>query len=270
MDGGRIAVHTQEARSVVITMSVPGVEPALVRARVDVPSVADAVRGNMLKYAGKFVVAGIDWCDRLSGLPLKLLAFKRLLTDRPELASRVVFVQIAHNAATTNVAGQETEGNTHELIVGAGKSIGELVAAINDEFGCGEQIVEYLEVRFVLFIILLFRIVCVDSSRLLSRVSICSCSRSRARDSCLPKRGASPPSHPHRVLTHAASFASRCASARSFCTGAALRLAEPPRSALRRNGPLGVLASARLDPPRPARVRRDADERWLALDCVDV
>jgi trehalose 6-phosphate synthase/phosphatase len=195
--GGRIAVHTQEARSVVITMSVPGVEPALVRARVDVPSVADAVRGNMLKYAGKFVVAGIDWCDRLSGLPLKLLAFKRLLTDRPELASRVVFVQIAHNAATTNVAGQETEGNTHELIVGAGKSIGELVAAINDEFGCGEQIVEYLEVRFVLFIILLFRIVCVDSSRLLSRVSICSCSRSRARDSCLPKRAVL---HPPPIL----------------------------------------------------------------------
>ena len=136
--------------SVVITMSVPGVEPALVRARIDVPSVAAAVQGSMLKYAGKFVIAGIDWCDRLSGLPLKLLAFKRLLTDRPELASKVVFVQIAHNAATTNVAGQETEGNTHELIVGAGKSIGELVAAINDEFGGGEQIVEYLEVSLCL------------------------------------------------------------------------------------------------------------------------
>jgi len=138
---GRIVVHTSSARQVVITMSVPGVEPALVRARLNIPSVAKQVIANTAKYAGRFVIGGLDWADRLSGIPLKLLAFERLLEQRPELASSVVFVQIAHNAQSDNV-GQETESSTHELVVENGDTVRALVAAINARFG---ECVEYIE-----------------------------------------------------------------------------------------------------------------------------
>jgi trehalose-phosphatase len=45
------------------------------------------------KYANKVIIAGIDSCQRLSGVALKLLAFERLLDEFPIYRDKVVLVQ---------------------------------------------------------------------------------------------------------------------------------------------------------------------------------
>ena len=42
------------------------------------------------RLAGKVLIAGLDPCQRLSGIALKLLAFERLLTDYECYRDRVV------------------------------------------------------------------------------------------------------------------------------------------------------------------------------------
>jgi trehalose 6-phosphate synthase/phosphatase len=50
------------------------------------------------KYGERFIYLGIDRMDRLSGLGLKLLAFKHLLEKNPQLVRRVVLVQYVYPA----------------------------------------------------------------------------------------------------------------------------------------------------------------------------
>ena len=89
------------------------------------PSVLRESEELTLKYGERFVFLGIDRCDRLAGLRLKLLAFKQLLAQNPLLARRVVLVQYVYLGvmqAETDRARISAELQT-------------LAAEIRDEFG---------------------------------------------------------------------------------------------------------------------------------------
>ena len=45
------------------------------------------------KHRGKAIIAGVDACQRLQGIPNKLLAFERLLDEFPEHRGRAVMVE---------------------------------------------------------------------------------------------------------------------------------------------------------------------------------
>ena len=55
----------------------------------EVHAIANAMRA---KHRGKAIIAGVDACQRLQGIPNKLLAFERLLDEFPEHRGRAVMV----------------------------------------------------------------------------------------------------------------------------------------------------------------------------------
>ena len=65
-------------------------------------------------YPGKVILAGIDSCQRMSGVAMKLLAFERLLEENPVYRQRVVPLSTVESVA---MAGP---GSTHFTIRVAG------------------------------------------------------------------------------------------------------------------------------------------------------
>jgi trehalose 6-phosphate synthase/phosphatase len=82
-------------------------------------------------HAGKTLVVSIDVCQRLAGIPLKLLAFEHLLNEYPVWRDRIVLVQVCTRPGTRQ---PDEEHSSSE--------IRQLVARINDRYG---PVVDYRE-----------------------------------------------------------------------------------------------------------------------------
>lgn len=90
--GGSLALDV-DGRDVLVNISHVGVEAATLDRWMASESAAHVARMFAEKYRGKVVIAGMDTCQRLSGIALKMLAFERLLEENPVYRQKVVLVQ---------------------------------------------------------------------------------------------------------------------------------------------------------------------------------
>jgi trehalose 6-phosphate synthase/phosphatase len=68
------------------------------------------------RYKGRKVILGVDRLDYTKGLPQKLVAFEELLEKNPELAERVVFIQIASPSRMGVAEYQKLKREIDELV----------------------------------------------------------------------------------------------------------------------------------------------------------
>ena len=68
------------------------------------------------RYRGRTVILGVDRLDYTKGLPQKLVAFEELLEKNPELADKVVFIQIASPSRMNVAEYQKLKREVDELV----------------------------------------------------------------------------------------------------------------------------------------------------------
>ena len=124
-------------RTVTVTVNHIGIEPQMLRRYTRSRAVHAIANELRAKHRGKAIVAGVDACQRLQGVPNKLLAFERLLDEFPEHRGRTVLLQrciIPHAARLDDCEITRAE-------------IALLVARIRKKHGAGS--VDYAEVDSV-------------------------------------------------------------------------------------------------------------------------
>lgn len=112
---------THEARLEVLPV---GIDTNGLRAASAEPDVVEYLSELREQFAGHKVVIGVDRLDYTKGLPEKLLAFRQVLSRRPELRGKVVLVQIAAPSRTDVPEYQELK-----------RRVDGLVGDINGRFG---------------------------------------------------------------------------------------------------------------------------------------
>ncbi|CAH0514041.1 unnamed protein product [Peronospora belbahrii] len=113
--GGNLGVD-YHGRNVIITISHVGIETTLIREVINNPEVQEAARKLREKHAGKLLIAGVDVCQRLSGIPLKMLAFEQFFSNCPTWKDKLVFVERA-NLAKTRLGDQNYSSNEIRKLV---------------------------------------------------------------------------------------------------------------------------------------------------------
>lgn len=129
--GGNLGVDYR-GRNVVITISHVGIENRAIRDVIADPTVHDAVKQLREKHAGKILIGGADVCQRLSGIPLKLLAFEQFFSTCTAWKERLVLVQRCH---LTNSREGDQEYSSSE--------IRQLVKRITEQHGA--DVIDYEE-----------------------------------------------------------------------------------------------------------------------------
>jgi len=89
--GGLIGVR-YKGRKVIVSMSNVSIEPDIVDAALILPSVSQEATFLKQKHGERSIIAGVDICQRLSGISLKLLSYERFLTDYPDWQPKVVML----------------------------------------------------------------------------------------------------------------------------------------------------------------------------------
>lgn len=72
-----------------------GIEPDEFKEKLATAEVQDIVKGLENDFRGLKVMVGVDRLDYIKGIPLKIKAFDRYLTQHPEAIGKVVLVQLA-------------------------------------------------------------------------------------------------------------------------------------------------------------------------------
>lgn len=129
--GGNLGVDYR-GRNVMITISHVGIENKTIRDVIADPEVHEAARQLREKHAGKILIGGIDVCQRLSGVPLKLLAFEQFFSTCTSWKDRLVLVQRCH---LTNSREGDQEYSSNE--------IRQLVKRITEQHGA--DVIDYEE-----------------------------------------------------------------------------------------------------------------------------
>ncbi|ETV90852.1 trehalose-phosphatase [Aphanomyces invadans] len=101
-----------KGRNVVIAISHVGIEKNLIQDAVHWPGVVAAATALRAKHKGKLLLAGVDVCQRLSGIPLKLLAFEQFFNQCPAWKDKLALVQRVH--LTGSRQGDEAY-SSHEI-----------------------------------------------------------------------------------------------------------------------------------------------------------
>ncbi|KAI9998641.1 hypothetical protein PInf_003223 [Phytophthora infestans] len=113
--GGNLGVDYR-GRNVVITISHVGIETTLIREVLNDPKVQEAARQLREKHKGKVLIAGADVCQRLSGIPLKMLAFEQFFGNCPSWKDKLVFVERA-TLTQTRLGDQNYSSNEIRKLV---------------------------------------------------------------------------------------------------------------------------------------------------------
>ncbi|KAG1692802.1 hypothetical protein DVH05_024417 [Phytophthora capsici] len=113
--GGNLGVDYR-GRNVIITISHVGIETTLIREVLENPEVQEAARKLREKHAGKVLIAGVDVCQRLSGIPLKMLAFEQFFSNCPSWKDKLVFVERA-TLTQTRLGDQNYSSNEIRKLV---------------------------------------------------------------------------------------------------------------------------------------------------------
>lgn len=113
--GGNLGVDYR-GRNVVITISHVGIENKAIRDVIADPEVHEAARQLREKHAGKILIGGNDVCQRLSGVPLKLLAFEQFFSTCTSWKDRLVLVQRCHLTNSREGDQEYSSGEIRQLV----------------------------------------------------------------------------------------------------------------------------------------------------------
>eukprot|EP00612_Vaucheria_litorea_P006132 CAMPEP_0171470926 /NCGR_PEP_ID=MMETSP0946-20130122/414_1 /TAXON_ID=109269 /ORGANISM="Vaucheria litorea, Strain CCMP2940" /LENGTH=1149 /DNA_ID=CAMNT_0012000347 /DNA_START=172 /DNA_END=3621 /DNA_ORIENTATION=- len=134
MEGGRTKgtqmPHTSiyyNGRTVSIESIHAGIEPKIIQCCLESGVVDEKIKRLKNKFKGRFVFVGIDKVERLKGLPLKLIAYQKMLEQYPDLVSKVCLLQIG---VSVHEREEDFEKTTNELKI--------LCDVINKKFGTKE------------------------------------------------------------------------------------------------------------------------------------
>lgn len=129
--GGNLGVDYR-GRNVVITISHVGIETNAIRLAIADPEVQRAAQALREKHAGKVLIGGVDVIQRLSGIPLKMLAFEQFFSMCPSWKDKLVLVQRGH-LTKSREGDQQYSSN----------EIRQLVTRITNQYGPG--VIDYEE-----------------------------------------------------------------------------------------------------------------------------
>ncbi|GMI02684.1 hypothetical protein TrVE_jg6927 [Triparma verrucosa] len=90
--GGLIGLQYR-GRTVMVSTSHVSIEPTVMTTAMDDANVKKIAADLRKKHEGKLILAGVDVAQKLSGIPLKFLAFEKLMDDYPVYQRKVVLVQ---------------------------------------------------------------------------------------------------------------------------------------------------------------------------------
>jgi trehalose 6-phosphate synthase/phosphatase len=93
-----------------------GIEPEEIEELAARPEVVAEYEELRRRYQGRKVVLGVDRLDYTKGLPQKLLAFEELLERNPDLAEKVVFIQVAAPSRMGVAEYQQLKREIDELV----------------------------------------------------------------------------------------------------------------------------------------------------------
>lgn len=82
-------------RKIIVHHFPVGIDPARFREVLDTAEVQQELSSLSCTYKGKVVMLGVDRLDYTKGIPQKLLAFDKFLTDNPQYLGKVVLIQLA-------------------------------------------------------------------------------------------------------------------------------------------------------------------------------
>ena len=103
-------------RSVRLGVHPIGIDVAAFEEASDRPEVVQRALSLKEELGTRSLVLGVDRLDYTKGIPRRLLAVDRLLSDRPELAEKIRFVQIAVPSRERVDAYAELRRSVHELV----------------------------------------------------------------------------------------------------------------------------------------------------------
>ena len=130
--GGLIGVRYRR-KKVLVTVSNVSIEPDIIDAALELPSVTEGTKALKEKHAGRQIITGVDIAQRLSGVFLKLLGYERLLHDYPVWQTKVVMIQRCLVPGTRRADEADTL-----------KEVRALVDRIKTKFG--PEVIDYEEV----------------------------------------------------------------------------------------------------------------------------
>ena len=129
--GGMLAVE-HEGRSVGAIIIHVGIDSGYLDYRLGTDEAKHHEALLRGKYSNRTILVGLDQCQRLQGIALKLLAFERLLEECEELRDKVVLVQRCRLPMQRSKDTEMTRDEVHKLI-----------SRIRDSFG--NDVIDYKE-----------------------------------------------------------------------------------------------------------------------------
>jgi trehalose 6-phosphate synthase len=87
-------LHYNDRKLVVQEFPI-GIAPDDFRNSVASEAIQSEMRRMSQEFRGKKIILGVDRLDYIKGIPQKLRAFEKLLTDHPEVKEKVVLIQVA-------------------------------------------------------------------------------------------------------------------------------------------------------------------------------
>jgi trehalose 6-phosphate synthase len=84
-----------EGRKVIVHGFPIGIEPDEFKQRLESTEVQEIISKLENDFRGQKVIVGVDRLDYIKGIPQKLKAFDRFLTENPDWVGKVVLIQLA-------------------------------------------------------------------------------------------------------------------------------------------------------------------------------
>ncbi|KAK5029296.1 hypothetical protein LTS07_005758 [Exophiala sideris] len=84
-----------DGRKVIVHGFPIGIEPGDFREKMETDAVKQELDGLKKYFTGQKILLGVDRLDYIKGIPQKLRAFDRFLTEHPEWLGKVVLIQLA-------------------------------------------------------------------------------------------------------------------------------------------------------------------------------
>jgi glycosyltransferase involved in cell wall biosynthesis len=84
-----------EGRKVIVHGFPIGIEPDEFKQRLESAEVQEIISKLGKDFRGQKVIVGVDRLDYIKGIPQKLKAFDRFLTENPDWVGKVVLIQLA-------------------------------------------------------------------------------------------------------------------------------------------------------------------------------
>lgn len=135
LPGGLLAIVVG-SRDVIVSISHVSIEPGRIIAAASDPETIRQAEEIRAKYVGKKIVVGVDPCQRLSGISLKLAAVDQLLSDNGSIRDSFVLIQ---KSVRSRARALDESTTSLELT--------DMVAQLNRKYGAEDRVVvDYEEI----------------------------------------------------------------------------------------------------------------------------